>query len=580
MTLKAKSAAKASLFNTWSPILRWIQEIVIDELDSQVSQPKSLIYLQSLHEFCSKAADLPRAFLLAVICHQALLIVTEKQEARTYGKISSEQALAPWKQLLRKLRVCLIFTLRLHHHPLSVLPITVSNIESNSFSIYSWIARDELDISHSQEEISVLEHALSVSGQIIEAYSSKADSSAKTKLLQQACSQPGMRSTTPLLLLFPQYNDSVLLASHRALLLAEMWGASPNELNYLEDAAHTILSGKGVEAAAVTLEIWQTRIRPVFRGLLFGFDDVTELTEEIVSPLCEDDQWLQGLATVATKILSLLSRKSDSSPRKSVPNLKDQQFPIVAKDIILESLITKLHPIDDTSLDLHLGVIQIIKITPSYHDLLNFLPEDSEPFLHHSIFIPMLNPALSHDASDHLHFLTEALRYKAEAEKGPIIDCFDEDEIRILSRTWGFCPKIIRSNYLLQMYSVKKDTMVDDLFSSSLNIIDFQVFLQGGFDIACLRLHKTLSSLQKVRKFRGIIGMLDADTCQWIKERSKRLGNQDYGEISLAATYIFILKLMKLSIGGEQDPRDKAQALSILSGMLLNAMKDIEVGMC
>jgi len=69
-----------------------------------------------------------------------------------------------WDNLLRKLRVCLLVSLRLYGKPLGACPISIKSVEKDgNFSVFEWLARDELTMSHKQEEINSLEVACRMS---------------------------------------------------------------------------------------------------------------------------------------------------------------------------------------------------------------------------------------------------------------------------------------------------------------------------------------------------------------------------------------------------------------------------------
>ena len=140
----------------------------------------------------------------------------------------------PWKDLLRKLRTCLLISLRLHGISLSSFPITVSNIEDGDiFSVSQLIAHDELSLTHKSQEIAELEEACMDSPLAFIPSLVEGDVSSNWKMLQISCierhtfknlcpddeSSPG-----PLLFFLQHYHDTLKLASHRSLILAQTWG--------------------------------------------------------------------------------------------------------------------------------------------------------------------------------------------------------------------------------------------------------------------------------------------------------------------------------------------------------------------
>ena len=135
--------------------------------------------------------------------------------------------------------MCLLFSLRLHGESLGPVPITVSNIEDGTiFSIYQWLARDELYFSHKNEEIVAFEELFSNNDKRWFDPSTKdGDLLIRWKLLQQTCidrqkkmnlsffqDEKSDTGAAPLLFYLQQFYNPIQLAAHRALILTEMWG--------------------------------------------------------------------------------------------------------------------------------------------------------------------------------------------------------------------------------------------------------------------------------------------------------------------------------------------------------------------
>jgi len=122
---------------------------------------------------------------------------------------------------------------------LGAFPITVSNVEAKDiFSVYEWLARDELTMSHRQDEIVSLEAACGGSGLAFDPSSEAGDHPGRWKMLQQACLAAAISEEEreeylldmndddqlgALLLYLSQYNNPAVLVVHRALLLARQW---------------------------------------------------------------------------------------------------------------------------------------------------------------------------------------------------------------------------------------------------------------------------------------------------------------------------------------------------------------------
>jgi len=75
------------------PTVRFIEIIIHKSLEHlSIGELESVgILLSPLHKFCSEAADLPRAFLLAAICCQAVSSTSKNFEEKTYGRVTREK---------------------------------------------------------------------------------------------------------------------------------------------------------------------------------------------------------------------------------------------------------------------------------------------------------------------------------------------------------------------------------------------------------------------------------------------------------------------------------------------------------
>lgn len=137
------------------------------------------------------------------------------------------------------------------------------------------------------------------------------------------------------------------------------------------------------------------------------------------------------------------------------------------------------------------------------------------------------------------------------------------------------------TEFLLVMYELGKDNMIQHLITST-RLIEVERFEEGGMLIACVRLEAALSTLKKVKQCRSILAMLDADTCEWVKEQaeistienSKSIcTHRDDGElIPLASTQELILRVKRVSSANRID----VNALSVMCETLLQAVEVFE----
>jgi hypothetical protein len=141
--------------------------------------------------------------------------------------------------------MCLLISLRLGLHSCSAVPLTIAHVEEGDlFSIFEWIARDELTITHSSE-ILHLEENCKTSLISFDPCSKDGDDLSRWKMVQKSCHQDSVKtcpnnleSPGPLLFFLRHYNNSVILAAHRALILALRWG---QDVSYLKSRLSDII---------------------------------------------------------------------------------------------------------------------------------------------------------------------------------------------------------------------------------------------------------------------------------------------------------------------------------------------------
>ena len=156
------------------------------------------------------------------------------------------------------------------------------------------------------------------------------------------------------------------------------------------------------------------------------------------------------------------------------------------------------------------------------------------------------------------------------------------DDIVLLGRSWGMDKGHVLTQFLLVMYELGKDDDVEDLFNSVTRLLDVDMFLDHGIAIVCVRLSTALSILKKAKQCRGILAMLDADTCEWVREQARTTRaqkpdivaiNEEGSLISLDNTQALILRMKRMSSVNRID----AYALSVMCETLLKAVDYLEM---
>jgi hypothetical protein len=340
--------------------------------------------------------------------------------------------------------------------------------------------------------------------------------------------------------------------------------------------------------AGALLEIWQTYIRPIYRALLFGFHEVDELCEDVVSPLLLDPIWIRKLNKTSMNIIMLLLSTTENESYDEIDDLSGEEdddkeepciWPKLREDIIIKSLFDKAITLDPSSLEVHHGIICAIQL----NDDLSLLPNCVDSF--DSLFLKQsLGTSFSRSFrmnEDQQVFVESAIRLQAELAQGPTVNRDYLDDLVTLGRIWGLDKGHILTQFLIVMYEFGKDDIVEDFINSVTRLLDVEMFLDQGIPIVCVRLNTALNVLKKAKQCRGIIAMLDADTCEWVREQAKTttldnpdivVTNEDGTLISLDSTHALILRMKRMSAVNRID----AYALFTLCETLLQAMNTIQ----
>jgi len=596
--LPIKKATKNAVFAKFSPSVRWLKEVVSSQIDSSLDGPE-ITTMDSLFDFCRASEDLVRVFWLATLCRETLYEVATDYESKTYGKVDRSTVISRWDILLRQLRVCLLVSLRLHGRPLGACPISVKAVDRvDNFSVFEWLARDELAMSHKQSEISTLEIACQISSRAFDPSKGEGDRKNRWKTVQRSCLTAALGESErseylvdfddderlgALHLFLRPHNKPELLVPHRVLLLASEWGRDPIRIDVLENATIAMqeisLDKHKSLAYAVILDVWQSRIRPIYRAMLLGFDDVQEISSEVIGPLLDDAVWVNDFSKLASKVLELLAGiKFDEGEKvdELIPQIveDDTTWPPVRNCFLLQRLVARNRSLDKSSLETHQTLVYALRINNDVQKLTECIPSFYHLFLPESIFNEMF---YTEEIEEKQHeFMQDSIVSFAKAYHGPSMDTLNMGDIDTLADLWDFDRVNVNTLFLLSMYEFGKDAAVDELLTKSASMISVQHFVDEGLDIMCRRLNNLLN-VDPSDEIRNIMGTLDADICEWVKEKaegSEPLLNAKF-DVKIGSTHLFGLRLLSLAATADVSKAERIQihSLIVLSGTIVKVLE-------
>jgi hypothetical protein len=598
MTLSVREAYTKGLYSEAPPMVRLLQDLVARQLASGTIADDE-VALGVLCKFCEESSDLVRAFMLGALCLEAVSRASVQKEKWSYGKMQSTRMVNDWKSMLRKLRVCLLVSLRMHGTRLAA-PVTVDNVnQADIFSVYEWLARDELSMSHNHEEIVSLEKACSISSYAFDPSMPDGDGPSRFKMLQNSCLSAAISEEEraeylvdfddddrfgALLLFLSSHNEPKILAAHRALLLASEWGSRPEQIDCLRDGVVALKSLQRTPgfislAAAVCLEIWQSRLCPIYRAHLFGFADVQQLSEEVISPLLQNREWLTSVGRIGLELLAILKDckfgEQDDGLFKAAEISCGPSWPPLRPDCILKRLVDKMpRQVDKSALDAHSVVVCALLVSGDIKTLVKCVPAIYDLFVPLSLFAPVMNSSNVPELQQ--RYLNDAVFTFASQYSGPTLDSFDLGEIETLAKVWNFDLEAVHTLFILAMYELGKDRAVDELLTKASFQIDVHRFVEDGVSIACRRLNVFLSGKRMYSPgMRDIMGLLDADLCEWIKQRAANAGSlleRPELVVAIGSTHLFVMRLLSLSSNVETNLRVRIHSLVVLSGILVKAL--------
>ncbi|KAL7473567.1 hypothetical protein ACHAXS_014010 [Conticribra weissflogii] len=609
MTLSPISVAKSNLSGTWRPMVRFLQDLIMSAYEMNQRTPEmfddlaldKVVQLETLLKFVTDVEDLPKAFTLSVVCLDAINIASKLIEERTYGKITVVESVLPWENLLRKLRLCLLVCLRLSGDVSptgAVNPFTVKSVnQPDVFSTYAWIARDELSLSHDNQVLLALESACLCSSEAFYPSSIDGDTVPHKRSILESCSchrpSASLRNPTgltnddnsrPLIFYLKDHaNCPAHLAAHRGLILAGLWGQTPDNLDLIKSsiaAMKIVLDNTASFTLAVLVEVYQSRIRPVCRAMIFGFDDVHELSQDVVLPLINDPSWKRGFFMSAKTILSMISKCESATMASSLisstyDDTGQEMWPPLREDPVLKGLESKVRRVHPSSVELHHAVIFAAPMLNDTRSLEAIIPSFSDLFLLGSLSLEI--PPMPQGTDLQRNMIDEAILEQATSTSNFIIDRFDFHDIEWVAKAWGFDSKYVHTRYMVEMIRLGKDSCVDNLMGSCIHSLDKELFVDEIRGVLCVRLDAIIASLKKSRNYRGVVSLLDADTSRYVRDIAAKFTpskRENHAPVSLVTTHSLMMRTQSMcedidDVGKRKD----IDALCVMSGTLLKAVQ-------
>ncbi|KAL3930528.1 MAG: hypothetical protein SGBAC_011723 [Bacillariaceae sp.] len=192
----------------------------------------------------------------------------------------------------------------------------------------------------------------------------------------------------------------------------------------------------------------------------------------------------------------------------------------------------------------------------------------------------MFSNAISHpDEEQKQHsFLQEAIVTYARNYDGPNLETLSLGEVESLAELWEFDMVNVRTLFLLSMYEFGKDNIVDEVLTKSASLVSVQHFCDDSVEIICRRLDYLMSE-ESPFDMSNVMGSLDADMCDWVREKAEESDPLVDGailDVSIGSTHLFGLRLLSLAASAEiaKDERVKIHSLIVLSGTIVKSLED------
>jgi hypothetical protein len=253
----------------------------------------------------------------------------------------------------------------------------------------------------------------------------------------------------------------------------------------------------------------------------------------------------------------------------------DSTWPPVRDCFLLQRLVAKNRATDASVLNAHRTVICALRVSKDIPSLSQCIPSFYDLFTSGALFN---KSDASEEFEEKQHaFMQDAIVAYAKDYSGPSLDTLHLGDIEALADFWDFDMDNIRTLFLLSMYEFGKDRIVDELVTKSASMISVQYFCENGVELVCRRLNNVLHS-NPSDGIKKIMGTLDADMCEWIREKAENSEPLINGRLDVLVgnTHLFVLRLLSLAASAEisKDDRIKIHSLIVLSGSIVKALEE------
>lgn len=195
-------------------------------------------------------------------------------------------------------------------------------------------------------------------------------------------------------------------------------------------------------------------------------------------------------------------------------------WPPLAPDHFLSALMTKARKVESSSVDMHTIIICAMLFSNDTGVLSDCVPGLIMSFQDNSIFNATTAPP-TRDSRQERFLLSAVVDFAQNFDSAPIDSFACLKDLNILATRWGFDQAWLQTSFLIAMYELGKDKVVDELISAAASHVLPSQLIVGGVNIVCRRLDFFLTQAKSKGEARNILGLLDAELCDWIHQRSK-----------------------------------------------------------